>query len=176
MYVSSQVIDFLEFTLIGIIIACIFDFFRSYRKLNKVSTFTVILQDIIFFVIATVIIVISIINLLNSDIRLYIFIGIIIGISLYFSLLSKHIMKLYISFFKIFRNIISLIILPIVLFIQILQKIGRILQKISKKCCKKFSNMIFYICKLFKKFGRLNSSIFTKKNKKQKRVENEKDK
>ena len=37
MYVSNQVIDFIEFVLIGVLIASIFDFFRAYRKIKKVK-------------------------------------------------------------------------------------------------------------------------------------------
>ena len=36
MYVSNQVIDFIEFVLIGVLIAGIFDFFRAYRDRKSV--------------------------------------------------------------------------------------------------------------------------------------------
>ena len=152
MYVSTQLIDFFEFVIIGIVIGLIFDFFRGYRKTKNVSTFTVFVQDIIFFIILTVIIVVSIVNLLDSQIRLYIFIAVIIGCSIYFSILSKYVIKIYMLFFKMFKQIISTVFLPIVLDLQIFQKIGKFLKKILKKCCKMFLYMVSFICKFLKKY------------------------
>ena len=50
MYVSNQLIDFLEFVVVGAIIGIVFDFFRGYRKIKNVSTITVVIQDVIKFV------------------------------------------------------------------------------------------------------------------------------
>ena len=69
MYVSNQVIDFIEFVLIGVLIASIFDFFRAYRKIKKVSTLTVMIQDSIYFIIVTMVIIFSIIKLAFFDIN-----------------------------------------------------------------------------------------------------------
>lgn len=149
MYVSSQLIDFFEYVLIGAIIACVFDFFRAYRKLKKVSVVAVIIQDIIFFIIVTVIIVYSIIKLLDSQIRLYIIIAIILGCSIYFCTISKFVIKIYMSFFNMSKEIITSIFLPTLLNIQIFQKISVFLKKIWKKCCKMFFYMISFMYKLF---------------------------
>ena len=150
MYVSSQLLDFFEFVLIGAIIACVFDFFRAYRKLKKVSAIAVIIQDIIFFIIITIIIIFSMIKLLNSQIRVYIFIAIILGCSMYFCTISRFIIKFFILFFNMFIEIVSIIFLPILLNIQSFQKIGSFLKKIWKKCCKMFLYMVSFICKLVK--------------------------
>lgn len=166
MYVSNQVIDFLEFVFIGALIACIFDFFRGYRKFKSVNTMSVIIQDIIFFIIVTIIIIFSIVKLLDSQIRLYIFLGILIGCAIYFSTISKYIIKLYIIFFNMFKEIINAIFLPVILNIQIFQKIAKKIKKIWEKCCKMFLYMISCICKFSK-----NKIIVKLKNinKKQKR-------
>ena len=39
MHVSNQVTDFIEFVLIGVLIASIFDFFRAYRKIKKLARY-----------------------------------------------------------------------------------------------------------------------------------------
>ena len=65
MYVSNQVVDFIEFVLIGVIIASIFDLFRGYRKIKHVSTVSVMIQDVIYFIIVTIIIIFSIIPLFS---------------------------------------------------------------------------------------------------------------
>lgn len=74
--VVEQFKEFIEFIGVGVIIALIFDFFRAIRKLKKVDTIGVIIQDILFFLITSVIIVVSIIYILDSNIRLYIFLAI----------------------------------------------------------------------------------------------------
>lgn len=165
MYVSTQLIDFLEFIVIGGVIGITFDFFRGYRKIKKVGTVTVVVQDVIYFVMLAAIIVFSIVKLLNSQIRLYIFIAIILGCSLYFSILSKFVIKIYILFFKMFKEIISTVFLPILLELQIFQKIGKILKKICKKCCKMFSYMISFMCKFGKNKLKKNSKKIDGKNK-----------
>lgn len=165
MYVSNQLIDFLEFVVVGAIIGIVFDFFRGYRKIKNVSTITVVIQDVIYFVILTAIIVSSIVKLLDSQIRLYIFVAIIIGCSLYFSILSKFVINIYILFFKMFKEIILTIFLPIILNLQIFQKIGRFLKKICKKCCKMFLYMISFICKFGKIIIKKGTKIKNKKNK-----------
>lgn len=150
MYVSNQVVDFLEFVLIGTLIACIFDFFRGYRKFKSVNTLSVIIQDIVYFIIVTIIIIFSIVELLDSQIRLYILLGILIGCSIYFCTVSKYVIKFYILFFNMFKEIVSTIFLPIILNIQFFQKIGKKIKKIWEKCCKMFLYMISCICKFSK--------------------------
>lgn len=165
MYVSSQLIDFFEFVLIGAIIACVFDFFRAYRKLKKVNTITVIIQDVIFFIIITVIIIFSLVKLLDSQIRLYIFLAVLLGCGLYFSTISKYIIKLYILFFNMSKEIISTICLPILLNLQIFQKISIFLKKIWRKCCKKFFSMISFIYRFIKNIKKDQKQQTINKNK-----------
>ena len=150
MYVTSQLIDFIEFVIIGAIIGAVFDFFRAYRKVKKTNTALVIAQDILFFLIITVIIIIGIIKLLDSQIRFYIFIALIIGLNMYFCVLSKVVMSIYIAFIKMFKQIIKMIFLPILLYVSIFKKIGSFLKKMIKKCCKKFLFMLSFIYRVKK--------------------------
>ena len=55
MSVVKQFNDFIFFILLGIIISCIFDIFRTLRKVRKKnSIYVVMIQDVIFFVIITI--------------------------------------------------------------------------------------------------------------------------
>jgi spore cortex biosynthesis protein YabQ len=150
MYISSQMSEFLQFVFIGIIIAIIFDFFRAYRKFKKVSDLMVVIQDILFFLISGIIIMIGIINLLDSNIRLYTFFAIIIGILIYISLFSEFFLKVYSLIFKVYKYIIDFFILPITINIQIFIKIYTFFEKNIKKCCKMFPYMLFLIKKQLK--------------------------
>ena len=107
---------------IGIIIAIIFDFFRTYRSLKRVSSMKVIVQDIIYFFVSTFIILWGIINILDSSIRLYIFIAIILGSALHFAFFSKYSQKVYRVLFKTSKEIIDFFLLPLNLILYIILK------------------------------------------------------
>ena len=100
----------------------------------------------IWGIIITIIIVFSLIKLLDSQIRVYIFLAVLSGCGIYFSVISKYMIKLYILFFNISKEIINTIFLPILLNLQIFQKISVFLKKIWRNCCKKFFYMI--ICQI----------------------------
>ena len=143
MQLKSQIL--FGFFIIGIIIAIIFDFFRTYRSLKRVSSMKVIIQDIIYFFVSTFIILWGIINILDSSIRLYIFIPIILGSALHFTFFSKYSQKVYKFLFKTSKEIIDFFLLPLNLILYIILKNCIILKKIVKKCCKKFFNMLTFI-------------------------------
>ena len=145
--VGQQLFEFFEFVIIGIIIALIFDFFRAYRKYKKVSNKNVIFQDILFFSIVSIIIIFSIIYILDSNIRLYIFMAVIIGILIYISIFSKYFLKIYDVIIKLFFGTISFIFIPLEFIRQIIYQIFKFLRKNIKKCCKKIFYMIFCVCK-----------------------------
>lgn len=164
--VANQIINFLQFITIGVIVALIFDFFRAYRTRKKVSNFSVMIQDIVYFLIVTIIIVFSIVNFLDSSLRLYIFFAIVIGIMLYISLLSKFILKIYETFFMTLFFIIDVFFTPIKLILQILKKIYNFFEKYIKICCKKIFYVIFFIYKKLK----INKKTIIKFKSKQKKV------
>ena len=146
--VTEQLIDFFQFVMIGIVISLIFDMFRAYRAIkHRKSAFSVMLQDIIYFTIVTCIIVASIVCILDSNLRFYIFIAIILGICVYISLLSKVFLKLYKFFMKEMINFNNFLILPLKLHFQIITKIFKFFKKNIKKCCKIISNVLCYLCK-----------------------------
>lgn len=157
--VTGQLIEFLHFVVIGIVISLIFDFFRAYRGAKKTNNFTVFIQDFIYFFIVTIIIICSIINVLDSSLRFYIFIAIILGISIYISIFSKFFLKIYNKFFITLAFIIDLFILPIKLCFQVVVKIYKFFEKYIKKCCKKFFYVIFLICRKFSKLRLPNIKI-----------------
>ena len=162
--ITEQLIDFLQFVLIGVIISIIFDFFRSYRMNKKVSNISVMIQDILFFVIATIIIIMGIVYILDSDLRLFVFLAIILGIFIYVTLLSKIFINIYNMLFRILKDVIEIFILPVNLNLQIIKKIYNFFKKYILKCCKMFFYVISLICRKlnFNKFF----NIFNKRGKK----------
>lgn len=108
--VTNQSYLFLIFTLNGIIIGLLFDFFRILRKSFKTPNFITYIEDILFWVLTGILVLYSIITFNNGEIRLYIFLGIIIGIALYILFLSNFIIKSNVFIIKTLKNIIKNII------------------------------------------------------------------
>ena len=160
MYINSETIDFLQFIGVGVLLALIFDIFRAHRIYKKVNKKMAIFQDVIYFLIAWLVIIVALLKLLKGNIRLYLFVGILIGMLMYFSTFSKYIIKLNLKIFKFNSKFIDYIFLPLKFDIELIKKIYEILSNFFKKCCKKFLNVILSIYKLFKKiFLNINSKI-----------------
>ena len=121
-----------------------------------------IIQDILFFIISTCIIMFGIINILDSSLRLYIFVAIILGSFLHFTFFSKYFLKLYNFLFKASYEIFEFIFLPFKLIIYVVIKVCIKIQKIVKKCCKKFCYMVTFSKKLVKKRRIKSKKIQTK--------------
>ncbi len=147
----NQLLDFIGFVIIGIVIAVIFDFFRALRKIKKIPPLIVVIQDIIYFIIATLIIMYGVIKILDTNMRFYIFLAIILGCFIHFSFLSKYAIKLYIILFKASKSIVDFFVLPLYLNIYVVARICIFMKKIVKKCCKKFFYVITFITESLKK-------------------------
>lgn len=168
--VSKQLIDFLQFVVVGMLLTLIFDFFRSYRKNKKVTIKVLVIQDLIYFLVIAVLISVSIACLLDTSIRLYVFIAIICGSLIYLSVFSKYMTILYNMAFSLFSSSIYFFKLPIDIIRQFIQENCKFILKITKKCCKKFSHMLSLNCKKSKMNKGFLSPIFRLKNKKTKEV------
>ena len=95
MSILNQVNDFIFFIILGIVISCIFDIFRTLRKIkNRNSIYVVMIQDIIFFIIITIVSILYMIAILDDNIRFYMFVAIIIGIALSRKIISRYLIKL----------------------------------------------------------------------------------
>lgn len=112
----SQTEEFLCFCVIGIIVNFLFDIFRCIRKNFKTKDNIIYVEDIIFLIISTIIIMFGLLKISNGVLRLYIFFGIFMGITIYSLTISKFCIiiineivvlckKIFIFFFKIFKKI-----------------------------------------------------------------------
>jgi spore cortex biosynthesis protein YabQ len=181
MILSSQTIDFVQFIMVGVLLAIVFDIFRAYRKYKKNDRKFVMIQDILFFLIALCILVFSILIFLDNSLRLYLFIAIFLGIVIYISFFSKLVIKIYIIMFKLYNKLLTFFLLPCSLIFQLIKRICIFLSKIVKITCKKIKYVIFYIYNRIKcvkvKFLKFNiqKRVKNEKFKKKKRSKKKKD-
>ena len=92
--IQNQTYVFLWSVVIGAFLALIFDFFRVLRRKGKTKNYIVYIQDIIYWIIVTVIIIMSAFITNDGELRGYMFIGYILGAIIYIASISKIILKI----------------------------------------------------------------------------------
>ena len=124
-YTQGQI--FILFFLLGIVIGSIYDIFRVIRKNFKTSDFVTQIEDIIFLIIAGILILCFILKFCIGEIRFYVFIAIFLGISLYFLTISKPyviILNIVVKFCKkILSFFVNLIKIPYIFIKKHIKKL-----------------------------------------------------
>jgi len=121
---QNQVYTFGIFIFNGLIIGLLFDTFRILRKSFKTSNIITTIQDITFWILSGLIIIYSLFNFANGELRIYIFLGIVLGYSLYLLLFSKIYVKTSVLIIAFTKKIIHyLLIVPIIFTYKIIVKI-----------------------------------------------------
>lgn len=118
--VQNQAYLFLVFSLTGVEIGILFDFFRILRRTIKTGNIVTYIQDILFWILTGLLVLYNIWYFNNGEIRVYMFLGIIIGTLIYMSTLSNIFVKL---FTKILSTIIKVLEIPFKTIITIFRKI-----------------------------------------------------
>ena len=150
--VQSQL--FFIFTINGLLIGLLFDFFRILRKSIKTADFITYIEDALFWILTGTIILYSIFIYNDGKIRLFMFLAIILGILIYLLFSSKFILKISLSIInfikKFFTTIWYIIKIPINYLVKLIKKIffnpiSFIIINIrtySTKCFKKYSDIL----------------------------------
>lgn len=133
---QNQAYLFLVFSLTGVIIGVLFDFFRILRRSIKTPNVITYIEDILFWILTGLLVLYNIWYFNNGEIRIYMFLGIILGILIYMSTLSNIIIKI---FSKILQTIIKVLEIPFKTIIAIFRKIITAIVKIITKFTKKFT-------------------------------------
>lgn len=120
MYANNleQLISFIYFIVVGIILSIIFDIFRILRRTIKTSDIVTNIQDVLFCIITGIIILFSIFYFNKGELRLYIFIGIILGIIFYMIFISKYFIKINVEIINFIKKIIYLILKPFIFILN----------------------------------------------------------
>ncbi len=125
--ITTQAKLFLIFTVNGIIIGLLFDFFRILRKSFKTKDFITYIEDIIFWILTGFIILYSTFTFNNGEIRLFLFVGIILGILLYMLFISSYVIKINVSIItfikKLVIKIFNIVIIPFKFIYKLIRKV-----------------------------------------------------
>lgn len=138
MYMAqNQAYLFLVFSMTGILIGFLFDFFRILRKSIKTSNILTYIEDVLFWILTGLLILYNIWYFNNGEIRIFMFLGIILGVLIYISTLSNIIVKL---FSELLQKIIKLLKIPFNAIIMLFKKVISLFMTIYTKITKKFTN------------------------------------
>ena len=142
--VENQAYLFLVFSLTGVILGVLFDFFRVLRKTFKTGDFVTYIEDILYWILAGIIVLYNIWFFNNGEIRFFMIIGIIMGSIIYSLLFSSILIKIETMLLTKLKNIImffyKIIIIPIEKIIKFFafytSKINIIAKKQNNKSSK----------------------------------------
>lgn len=153
---SVKVQLYVFFTLFysGIIVGILFDIYRVIRYHIKPSKIKTFFGDLLFWILAVVIIFYFLIKSSFGELRGYIFIGLFLGVYLYIKTLSKIVYPLLIRLLKalfiVIKKFLNLIFLPLSIikniFNPLINNINKII-KISKQSIKDMKRYIKIISK-----------------------------
>lgn len=135
--VENQAYLFLVFSLTGVIIGILFDFFRVLRMTYKTSDIVTYIEDILFWILAGIIILYSIWYFNDGEIRLFMILGIIMGAIIYALTLSNIFIKIN-SFImskikKVIEFLCNIVELPIKFIIKIAKNTKNLINIGNKK-------------------------------------------
>lgn len=134
---QNQAYLFLVFSMTGVTIGVLFDFFRILRRSIKTSNFITYIEDVLFWILTGLLVLYNIWYFNNGEIRIFMFLGIILGVLIYMSTLSNIIIKI---FSKILQTLIKILEVPFKAIGAVFAKIMTAFMTIYTKFTKKFAN------------------------------------
>lgn len=160
--VSNQALLFGVFTINGIIIGILFDFFRIIRKSFKITDIGTYIQDILFWLISGFIFLYSMCVFCNGELRWFMVFGVLIGACIYIITISKYVISFSVGFINITKNIF-LKILNIVFFpFKILYRVTK--NTIIRPLISIFTKLTIKMKKIVKKMKQKRGILRKKEN------------
>jgi len=134
---QNQAYLFLVFSLTGVVIGVLFDFFRILRRTIKTSNIITYIEDVLFWILTGLLVLYNIWYFNNGEIRIFMFLAIILGVLIYMSTLSNVLIKI---FTKVLQVTIKVLELPFKTILSIFRKIITAISPLFAKITKKFTN------------------------------------
>ena len=158
--VNNQAFLFIIFTINGMLIGILFDFFRILRKSFKTTDIITYIEDIFFWIITGLIIIYSMYTFTDGELRFFMILGMIIGVLIYMLTISKYFIKFSLSVLNILKKVFGTII-------KIISYPFKIIHKVTEKIIfRPISNIFISISKNINKFVKKmknNKGFFVKK-------------
>lgn len=160
--VTNQAYLFLIFIINGILIGLLFDFFRIARKVIHTNDIITYIEDILFWILAGLIMLYSIFVFNNGELRLFMFLGILLGAFVYLLFVSSYIIRINVKIINILKKVFSVVMIPLKCLYSILHKIF----------LKPITFLFINVRKIFTNFGRKTINMLKKPKKEKNLVRN----
>lgn len=121
--ISNQAYLFLIFIVNGILIGLLFDFFRIARKVFHTNDMMTYIEDILFWILAGMIMLYSIFVFNNGEIRLFMFLGMILGAFMYMVFVSSYVIKINVKLINLLKKIFGILLTPFKMIYKMLHKL-----------------------------------------------------
>lgn len=135
--VENQAYLFLVFSLTGVVLGALFDFFRVLRKTFKTIDLITYLEDILYWILSGIIILYNIWFFNDGEIRVFMILGILMGAIIYALTLSQTFIKIDYFFMKkikiIFTFLYKIFKIPIEIIKKLLEKLKNLIKFKNKK-------------------------------------------
>ena len=122
--VYDQLYLFIIFTLDGILIGILFDFFRILRKSFNTKDVVTYIEDICFWILTGILIIYSMYMFSDGKLRIFMVLGLAIGITFYILTFSRYVIKFSV-------NLLHIIFKPIFYILNKIKKIKNMLKNIN---------------------------------------------
>ncbi len=139
----------------GLLFGFVYDLYKMFRYFLKPNKIATIIEDIIFWVIVTVIVFFILIRSTWGELRGYIFLGLFMGAFLYFKKISRIIYPILIKIFKciacIFKKIFFILSIPFKQLRRTIKPVAKKIGKLNKISIKMIHDTRKYISIISKK-------------------------
>lgn len=106
---NSQVISFVITIATGIVLGILFDCYRVLRGTFRPRCLTTCLTDLLYWLVATVVVFLALVISNWGELRFYVFLGILSGVGLYYRLLSVYAIRLFAGAIRLIKRIVVVI-------------------------------------------------------------------
>ncbi len=117
MHMDSQLSAFLTTIATGITLGVLFDCYRVLRGTFRPKVLVTWVTDLLYWLVATVIVFIALVISNWGELRFYVFLGISCGVALYYRLLSLWVIRVLSFVIKLIKDIATLVRKSFILFV-----------------------------------------------------------
>jgi len=156
---SEQARVFLTLVLVGMGAGLVYDFIRVFRRLMRHSVFLVQAEDLIFWLIFTLGVMMVLLWESNGVLRVFSVAAPIIGMVLYFGVFSNFFMKPAVAVTLFIKRIIMVIVHIFCIPLVLIGKLCVLPAKKIKKCLYKFNKIVKKLLKKIKKYEKIGTGF-----------------
>ena len=121
-----ELYSFLVYLISGMIIGILFDIFRILRKSFQTPDIITYIEDILFWILTGIFLIIVLFKFSDGQLRIYQIIGLLIGAIIYMLSISKFFIKINVTIIRFIKNIvykiIKILLYPIKIICNIIKK------------------------------------------------------